>query len=141
MSFPVHSIISVKANLSIDFYQRVYALVGQIPHGRVTTYGAIAETLGHPKASRTVGYALNQVHGRYHYENLPAHRVVNRNGVLTGKNHFETPTRMQELLALEGVIVADDCVRDFDRLFWHPKELLGSSSPKTDLLPPLPLSP
>lgn len=108
-----------KKGLPVDFYERVYAVVQQIPYGRVTNYGAIAEVLGHPGAARTVGFALNQVHGRMNA--IPAHRVVNRNGVLTGKNHFETPTRMQELLADEGVNVCDDVVQDFDRLFWHPR--------------------
>lgn len=100
-----------------DFYSKVYEIVALIPRGRVTTYGAIAKSLGAAKSSRLVGIAMNYSH--LTHPHLPAHRVVNRNGLLTGKHHFIEHS-MQEVLELEGVIVVDDCVLDFDRLFWNP---------------------
>ncbi len=106
-----------------DFYQKVFEVVRQIPPGRVTSYGAIARYLGTAGSSRMVGWAMNLSHHQEVY--VPAHRVVNRNGLLTGKVHFGSPDVMQELLENEGVAVEDDCVTDFDRLFWDPmKELL-----------------
>lgn len=99
------------------FFDDVYAVVRLIPKGRVTSYGAIAKYLGAAKSSRMVGYAMNAAHTLH---DVPAHRVVNRAGVLTGKHHFSTPTRMQKLLEKEGVKVKDDCVVDFRKLFWDP---------------------
>ena len=105
-----------------DFYEKVYEVVRLIPLGRVTNYGAIARYLGAGGSARMVGWALNSSHQRNPH--VPAHRVVNRNGLLTGKIHFGSPTVMQELLENEGVKVIDDCVVDFDKLFWDPmKEL------------------
>lgn len=104
------------------FFLRVYEVVKQIPPGRVTTYGAIARFTGSPQASRMVGWAMNASHS--YSEAIPAHRVINRNGLLTGKNHFRHPRMMQELLESEGVRVEDDRVVDFKELFWDPyKEL------------------
>lgn len=106
-----------------DFYENVFEVVRQIPAGRVTSYGAIARHLGTAGSSRMVGWAMNLSHYQEVY--VPAHRVVNRNGLLTGKVHFGSPDVMQELLENEGVEVENDCVTDFTRLFWDPmKELL-----------------
>ena len=102
---------------SSDFFERVYAVVRQIPRGRVTSYGAIAKAVGAAKASRTVGYAMNASH---FLPDVPAHRVVNRQGLLTGKHHFGGMNAMQQLLEEEGVIVIDDQVQDFARHFWDP---------------------
>lgn len=100
----------------------VYQVVRLIPKGRVTSYGAIAAYLGSPGASRQVGYAMNGAHRVK--PRVPAHRVVNRIGMLTGKHHFETPFKMQELLEKEKVTVKKDQVQDFKKLFWDPvKEL------------------
>lgn len=104
------------------FYENVFEVTKLIPKGRVTSYGAIANYLGTKMSSRMVGWALNGSHSST--EKIPAHRVVNRNGMLTGKAHFGTPTRMQELLEKEKVKVKDDKVVDFEKLFWDPaKEL------------------
>lgn len=100
----------------------MYEVVKQIPEGRVTNYGAIAHYLGSGRSSRMVGWAMNGSHSQPEY--IPAHRVVNRNGVLTGKHHFATQTRMQELLEAEGIVVEDDTIKDFQKLLWNPaKEL------------------
>lgn len=104
-----------------DFFTRVYAVVVQIPHGRVTSYGAIAKFLGAKSSSRMVGYAMNAAHTM---PSVPAHRVVNRAGLLTGKHHFSTPTAMQEALLAEGVCVIADKVQDFEAKFWDPEVLL-----------------
>ena len=101
-----------------DFYQSVFEVVRQIPVGRVTSYGAIARYLGTAGSSRMVGWAMNLSHHQKIY--VPAHRVVNRNGLLTGKIHFGSSDVMQELLENEGVAVENDCVIGFDRLFWDP---------------------
>jgi len=100
-----------------DFFQSVFQVVKLIPKGRVTSYGAIAAYLGTKKSSRTVGYAMNASHA---IPGIPAHRVVNRNGMLTGKMHFDTPYRMQELLESEGIKVENDFVVEFKELFWDP---------------------
>ena len=100
------------------FFERVYQVVLQIPPGRVSTYGAIAAYLGSPGAARMVGWAMNQSHS--HPEFIPAHRVVNRIGLLSGKHHFGGPRVMQELLESEGVRVENDRVVDFDSVFWDP---------------------
>jgi methylated-DNA-protein-cysteine methyltransferase related protein len=99
------------------YWEDVYAVTRLIPKGRVTTYGAIAEylRLGSP---RMVGWALNHVHSEEGI--VPAQRVVNRKGELSGRLQFATPTLMQELLEADGVVVVDDKVKDFDTVFWHP---------------------
>lgn len=105
-----------------DFFNNVYAVVRLIPYGRVCSYGAIAAFLGARSSSRMVGWAMNNAHGLSEY--VPAHRVVNRNGLLTGKAHFGG-NRMQELLEEEGIRVVNDQVIDFKKLFWDPeKELI-----------------
>lgn len=104
----------------LDFYEKVYEVVRQVPYGRVTSYGAIANFLGAPRSARMVGYAMNLSHDK----DVPAHRVVNRNGLLTGKFHFAGINLMQQLLESEGVSVVDDAVQDFDRLFWDPAQAL-----------------
>jgi len=101
-----------------DFFDMVYQVVRLIPKGRVTAYGAIAAYLGAKSSSRAVGYAMNAAHGVK--PKVPAHRVVNRNGLLTGRHHFATPYQMQELLEKEKVKVENDTVVDFKRLFWDP---------------------
>lgn len=101
-----------------DFFQDVYAVVRLIPKGRVTSYGAIAKYLGAARSSRMVGWAMNAAHGQR--PAVPAQRVVNRNGELTGKHHFATPFLMQELLEREGVQVKNDRVVDFKTRFWDP---------------------
>ncbi|MEW6774091.1 MAG: MGMT family protein [Bacteroidota bacterium] len=103
-----------------EFYLKVYDIVRKIPYGRVTSYGAIAKCLGAAKSSRLVGYAMNLSH--QFDPSLPAHRVVNRNGVLTGKHHFKTPTLMQELLESEGIIVKNNQIQNFKEVFWNPCE-------------------
>jgi len=104
-----------------DFFENVYEVVKLIPNGRVTSYGAIASYLGSKQSSRMVGWAMNAAHK---LKEVPAHRVVNRNGCLTGKHHFETVHRMQELLEEEGVTVEEDQIVNFKQLFWNPtKEL------------------
>ena len=105
---------------SSDFYEKVYEVVRQVPYGRVTSYGAIARYLGAARSSRMVGYAMNMSHTK----DVPAHRVVNRMGVLTAKHHFPGIHLMQQLLENEGIVVVDDQVKDFDRLFWDPSEAL-----------------
>lgn len=100
-----------------DFFQRVYSVVRQIPSGRVTSYGAIAKYLGSAGSARTVGYAMNAAHS---LPDVPAHRVVNRLGVLTGKHHFGGFTAMEQLLESEGIRVEDDQIQDFARHFWDP---------------------
>jgi methylated-DNA-protein-cysteine methyltransferase related protein len=104
------------------FFDLVYEVVRQIPKGRVTSYGAIAAALGTKGSARMVGWAMNNCH--HIIPKVPAHRVVNRQGLLTGKMHFGEPDRMQKLLEKEGVKVIDDQVQDFDKKFWDPaKEL------------------
>ena len=106
-----------------DFYQAVYDLVRLVPPGRVTTYGALARYLGAKGSARVVGYALNQSFGQ---PDVPAQRVVNRQGLLTGKHHFPPDRPMEQLLAAEGVEVVDDKVVAFEALFWDPEvELRG----------------
>ncbi len=105
-----------------DFFDLVWQVARLIPKGRVTSYGAIAKYLGTGLSARTVGWAMNAV-GNVRPK-VPAHRVLNRNGQLTGKHHFKTPTLMQELLEKEGIKIKNDQVVDFEKLFWDPaKEL------------------
>lgn len=106
------------------FFTRVYEVVRQIPPGRVTSYGAIARYLGSSGAARMVGWALNQSHHSEAF--VPAHRVVNRNGLLTGKHHFDGPMLMQELLENEGALIDDMRIVNFEELFWDPLEELES---------------
>ena len=103
------------------FFEQVYAVVQKIPLGRVTSYGAIARYLGHPQSSRMVGYAMNASH---HRPELPAHRVVNRNGLLSGKHHFPGSKLMQQLLESEGITVKNDQIIDFKDFFWDPNTAL-----------------
>ena len=106
-----------------SFFQDVYDVVRQIPKGRVTSYGAIAAYLGTKLSARMVGWAMNGAHNVK--PKVPAQRVVNRNGMLTGKAHFETPTHMEELLKKDGVAVKNDTVVDFEKRFWDPAVELG----------------
>ena len=101
-----------------DFFQRVYEVVKTIPMGRVTTYGLIAKKLGTASSARTVGWALNACHND---SSIPAHRVVNRNGLLSGKHHFKGFDLMKQLLENEGIEVNDDKVVDFNIKLWNPK--------------------
>jgi methylated-DNA-protein-cysteine methyltransferase-like protein len=101
-----------------SFFEDVYEVTRLIPYGRVTSYGAIANYLGTKGASRMVGWAMNNCHNSIPF--VPAHRVVNRNGLLTGKHHFGAPDMMQKLLEEEGVKVVNDQVQDFKKLFWDP---------------------
>lgn len=105
-----------------NFFELVYEVARQIPKGRVTSYGAIAAALGTKLSARMVGWAMNGCGNAK--PKVPAHRVVNRNGILSGKHHFETPTRMEDLLKKEGIKVKDDKVIDFKKLFWDPAEEL-----------------
>lgn len=105
-----------------DFFNQVFEVVKQIPPGRVTSYGAIAKYLGTSGSARMVGWAMNASHS--HSEFVPAHRVVNRNGLLTGKHHFDTPNAMNELLENEGLVLKDDQIINFKEQFWDPIEEL-----------------
>jgi methylated-DNA-protein-cysteine methyltransferase-like protein len=108
--------------LMSDFFEKVYEVVKLIPPGRVTSYGAIAKYLGTGGAARMVGWAMNASHS--HTDYVPAHRVVNHNGLLTGKHHFDTPDAMKELLENEGVKVINDKIVDFKTHFWDPMQEL-----------------
>ncbi|MBL7778357.1 MAG: MGMT family protein [Chitinophagales bacterium] len=110
--------LSAKQAAQYSFFENVWDVVRQIPKGRVTSYGAIAAYLGTPKAARTVGYAMNACHGLK--PKVPAHRVVNRNGLLSGRHHFGSPHAMQYLLEKEKIAVANNQVIDFKSLFWDP---------------------
>lgn len=105
-----------------NFFERVYAIAKQIPYGRVTSYGAIAKAIGAARSARMVGWAMNACHGR---ADVPAHRVVNRVGLLSGKHHFPGTNLMQQLLESEGVEVEDNKVTDFNKYFWDPVKELG----------------
>jgi methylated-DNA-protein-cysteine methyltransferase-like protein len=106
-----------------NFFEDVFEVVRLIPRGRVTNYGSIAKYLGSGLSSRMVGWAMNASHVAN--PPVPAQRVVNRNGMLTGKHHFATPTLMEELLKQEGVVVVKDKVIDFEKLFWDPAKEIG----------------
>jgi len=106
-----------------DFFDMVYQIVRLVPSGRVTAYGAIANYLGAKNAARTVGWAMNMSH--HVIPQVPAHRVVNRKGMLSGKNHFETPLTMQSLLEAEGIIIENDYVANFQKHFWDPNRELS----------------
>ncbi|HNY14464.1 MAG TPA: MGMT family protein [Bacteroidales bacterium] len=105
-----------------DFFESVYDVTRHIPCGRVTTYGAIARYLGSGRSARTVGWALNICHTNTCF--IPAHRVVNRNGLLTGKHHFGNSSTMQQLLENEGLIIDDDRILNFMERFWDPSSEL-----------------
>ena len=100
-----------------NFFEKVYALVRKIPKGRVSSYGAIARAIGSPQSARMVGWAMNASH---QIEDVPAHRVVNRKGLLTGKSHFGDSNAMKNLLEAEGVSVKDDQIQNFEDVFWDP---------------------
>ena len=105
-------------NDSTNFFAKVYQITKQIPYGRITSYGAIANYLGSGKSARMVGWALNGCHNNKEF--IPAHRVVNRNGLLTGKHHFGNSTTMEQLLENEGIIINDDRIINFKEKFWDP---------------------
>lgn len=104
-----------------DFFQNVFDVVRLIPEGRVTSYGAIAKYLGSPRSSRMVGWAMNASHKE---AGIPAHRVVNRNGLLTGKVHFNPPEAMEQRLQAEGIVVKDDKIQNFSKVYWDPSDEL-----------------
>jgi len=105
-----------------SFFNRVYEVVMLIPYGRVTSYGAIAEYLGTKGSARMVGWAMNA--SLSSKLPIPAHRVVNRIGILTGKHHFGSPDIMQQLLENEGIIIENDKIKNFDKYFWNPSSEL-----------------
>ena len=105
--------------MSENFFDRVYNVVKRIPFGKVTTYGSIAKFLGSTRSARTVGWAMNNSH---QFNNVPAHRVVNRNGILTGKHHFSGSNLMKQLLENEGITIENDKIIDFERHFWDPNK-------------------
>ncbi len=114
--------VQVKKLAPISLYDNIYEVVRCVPKGRVTSYGAVAAAIGAASGARVVGYAMNLCSGVK--PKVPAHRVVNRNGMLTGKHHFSPPEKMQQLLEKEGVEIKDDKVVKFESLFWDPiKEL------------------
>jgi methylated-DNA-protein-cysteine methyltransferase-like protein len=102
---------------SLNFFNKVYKVVMLIPYGKVTSYGAIAKYLGAAKSARMVGYAMNASHAM---QDVPAHRVVNRKGLLTGKHHFDGTNLMQQLLENEGVVIIDNQIQNFEAIFWDP---------------------
>ena len=104
-----------------NFFERVYAIARQIPPGKVTSYGAIAKVLGTARSARMVGWAMNASHT---LEDVPAHRVVNRKGLLTGKMHFDGTNLMQQLLENEGIVVIDNQIQDFENVFWTPEVII-----------------
>ena len=103
---------------TINFFESVFEVVKLIPEGRATSYGAIAKYLGTAKSSRMVGWAMNQSH--FLKDKIPAHRVVNRNGMLTGKAHFKNSDEMKILLENEGLTIKNDTILNFDKVFWDP---------------------
>lgn len=102
---------------NISFFEKVYDITRKVPYGRVTTYGAIANHLGTPRSARMVGWALNNSH---QYSDIPAHRVVNRMGLLSGKHHFQGTNLMAQLLENEGIEIREDKIVDFPKYFWDP---------------------
>ena len=112
----------LKSTTNPDFFRNVYDVVRLIPKGKVTSYGAIAKYLGSARSARMVGWAMNAAHSQK--PKVPAHRVVNRNGMLSGKHHFPPPYSMQDLLEKEGIKVVDDKIVNFQKHYWEPiKEL------------------
>ncbi len=111
------------SNDTLNFFERVYLVVEQIPEGRVTSYGAIAKYLGAARSSRMVGWAMNAAHNK---PEIPAQRVVNRLGILSGKHHFPGTNTMQRLLEDEGISIVDDQIQNFKKVFWDPSDALNS---------------
>ena len=109
---------------SENFFEKVYTVAKLIPFGRVTSYGAIAKYLGATKSARMVGWAMNASHNN---DEIPAHRVVNRKGLLTGKNHFQGTNLMQQLLESEGIVVKELQVQNFNQVFWDPFKGLNAN--------------
>jgi methylated-DNA-protein-cysteine methyltransferase-like protein len=107
---------------SDNFFEKVYQVSREIPFGRVTSYGAIATYLGSAKSARMVGWAMNNSHKQP--EEVPAHRVVNRKGLLTGKHHFDGTNLMQQLLENEGIVVIENQIQNFEKVFWNPSKEL-----------------
>ena len=107
---------------SDNFFEKVYEVAKQIPYGRVTSYGAIAKYLGAARSARMVGWAMNASHNN---EEIPAHRVVNRKGLLTGKFHFDGTNLMQQLLESEGILVKENQIQHFETVFWDPSTELA----------------
>lgn len=105
-----------------NFFEKVYAVVKQIPFGKVTSYGAIAKHIGAPNSARMVGWAMNASHNN---PDIPAHRVVNRKGLLTGKHHFDGTNLMQQLLESEGITIIDNQIQELEKHFWDPNKELG----------------
>ncbi|MDG1728263.1 MAG: MGMT family protein [Algibacter sp.] len=105
---------------TLSFFDKVYKVAKQIPYGRVTSYGAIATYLGAARSARMVGYAMNGSHGK----DVPAHRVVNRKGLLTGKHHFDGTNLMQQLLESEGIKVIENQIQELDKVYWDPSKEL-----------------
>lgn len=103
------------------FFEKVYEVTQLIPFGRVTSYGAIAKYLASPKSARMVGWAMNASHNK---PEVPAHRVVNKKGLLTGKHHFDGTNLMQQLLENEGIVVIENQIQNFQNLFWDPSKEL-----------------
>ena len=103
-------------NSNLNFFEKAHEIAKLIPLGRVTSYGAIAKYLGAERSARMVGWAMNKSHGK----DIPAHRVVNRKGLLTGKHHFEGTNLMQQLLENEGIKVIDNQIQDLEKIFWDP---------------------
>ncbi len=118
LGFLINETSEVHRSRSYSFFADVYDVVRQIPKGKVTSYGTIAAYLGTKLSARMVGWAMNAAHTAK--PKVPAQRVVNRNGMLTGKNHFSSPTEMEELLKKDGVQVKNDTVIDFKKHFWDP---------------------
>jgi len=106
---------------TLNFFDKVYEIAKQIPYGRVTNYGAIANYLGATRSARMVGYAMNGSVAK----DVPAHRVVNRKGLLTGKHHFDGTNLMQQLLESEGIVVIDNQIQDFESVYWDPSKELS----------------
>lgn len=106
---------------SDNFFDKVYDVTRLIPFGRVTSYGAIAMYLGAARSARMVGWAMNKAHN---LDDVPAHRVVNKKGLLTGKHHFDGTNLMQQLLENEGIVVIDNQIQDLEKVFWNPSEEL-----------------
>ena len=104
-----------------SFFEKVYDVARLIPYGRVTSYGAIATYLGAARSARMVGWAMNKAHN---LDDIPAHRVVNKKGLLTGKHHFDGTNLMQQLLENEGIVVIENQIQDLEKVFWNPSENL-----------------
>jgi len=116
---------SSKKTMNDDFFSRVYEVTKVIPYGRITSYGAIARYLGSGRSARMVGWALNVSHNDREF--IPAHRVVNRKGLLTGKHHFGNSTTMAQLLENEGIIIENDKIMNFEVKFWDPSKEINKN--------------